>query len=341
MPPRFHRNQITGSPNEYRPAVPLDDLVRTIRLNAVIQASVRLTAPWGSSMPEQDAVLIYFVLSGKCVAYTESMTDVVELSEGDALLLPTPCAHAMADTLMTPLVPLDKIIPEQLRSANSEDDFLCGLFSTNTDYGGGGDTTWIITLCLYLDKRFPSAILKTMPRLVRLRGIVARNQLFFSPLLHLIAAHGKRGFAGQSVATRLAESVLTVCVQDYLERDWQRSAKAYRGLSDPFLNKALAAINESPETNWSIAKLAEKAGMSRSAFINRFNSTMGQPPAGFITSLRMMRASELLENSDKSIAQIAHDVGYGSDASFSRAFFRWCGATPGTVRNRRTQNLGG
>ncbi|MDN7754853.1 AraC family transcriptional regulator [Burkholderia gladioli] len=336
MGSEFHKDDIVGNPDNYRPAALPDEILRMIRLTGVIQASVHLTAPWGCSLPhEHDAVIVYMVLSGQCVAYTMDKSEVMRLSTGDALLVPKRCSHAMADSMESPLVSLEKLVSNESKIAESADAFLAGLFRSDTNYGGGGSRTRIVTLRLYIDKRFPSAMLRGLPRLACLPGFISRHQLFIAQLISQIAFYGMQGFTGQAVATRLAETILTIFIKDYLDHNAWRGEKSRLALKDPFLSKVLGDIHLHPEYEWSISRLAERAGLSRSAFIKRFVKAIGQTPSEFITYLRMIRAAEFLETTNNSVAQIAAEVGYGSEASFARAFHRWSGVTPGALRRKK------
>jgi len=329
----FGKEVVPGNPNAYRPSAPLDDLLRTIRLTAVLQASAYLGAPWGADMPEQDALKIYLLLSGSCVAYLPGRKQMIRASAGDAIVVPPARRHALADAASSRLTPLGALLPTEKRRADSPDDYIADMFRVPAVHGGG-ERTHILTLCLFVDRRFPSIVLKSLSDLVHLPGLVSRNRAFIEHVTDQIASYGARGFAGQSIATRLAESILTVCLKEHLESDWRRASNAYGALNDPFLAKVIVAVHESPESKWSIRKLAEKAGLSRSAFLKRFQDAVGQTPLDFVTSLRMARALELLETTRESVREIAWEVGYSSDASFNRAFSRWFGGTPGAVRDR-------
>lgn len=74
--------------------------------------------------------------------------------------------------------------------------------------------------------------------------------------------------------------------------------------------------------------------MSRSAFVERFRACIGVPPIRYITVLRLQTARLHLRELLKSIAQIAHAVGYASEEAFSRAFKREFGLSSAYWRDR-------
>lgn len=65
---------------------------------------------------------------------------------------------------------------------------------------------------------------------------------------------------------------------------------------------------------------------------------LGLPPMQYLTNWRIQLGSRLLRESNRTIAAIALDVGYDSEAAFSRAFKRLVGMPPAAWR--RTQTAG-
>src|SRR5690606_27296543 len=111
-------------------------------------------------------------------------------------------------------------------------------------------------------------------------------------------------------------------------------------LRDPPLSRALAAIHAQVAHPWTTETLAQQAFLSRSAFAERFTRTVGQPPMSYLTRWRMLLAAQRLRESPATIAQIAAEVGYESEATFSRAFSREMGAAPGTWRRQERSTVG-
>ena len=84
---------------------------------------------------------------------------------------------------------------------------------------------------------------------------------------------------------------------------------------------------------WTVEDLARAAGVSRSVLADRFTTTVGQPPMQYLALWRMQMASRLLLDGGQ-VAQVAGEVGYESEAAFSRAFKKIVGQSPATWRNR-------
>ena len=75
--------------------------------------------------------------------------------------------------------------------------------------------------------------------------------------------------------------------------------------------------------------------MSRASFAERFAELVGVPPMSYLTKRRMHLASGWIREDKMTVGEVAQRLGYGSDASFSRAFKRTMGMSPGSLRSRR------
>jgi AraC-like DNA-binding protein len=94
-------------------------------------------------------------------------------------------------------------------------------------------------------------------------------------------------------------------------------------------------MHERPGHSWTVAELAAAARMSRSPFAARFREAVGEAPLAYLTRWRMHLASGLLEEGGLGLKEVADRVGYGSEASFSKAFKSFAGIPPGRWRERR------
>jgi transcriptional regulator GlxA family with amidase domain len=104
------------------------------------------------------------------------------------------------------------------------------------------------------------------------------------------------------------------------------------GAMDPVVGQAVTSIHANPRHPWTVERLARKANLSRSAFAERFANRVGQPPATYLTGVRLASAADLLLETTEPVGAIASDVGYESEAAFSRAFSRRYGTPPSRWR---------
>jgi AraC-like DNA-binding protein len=80
--------------------------------------------------------------------------------------------------------------------------------------------------------------------------------------------------------------------------------------------------------------------VSRSSLHERFVHFIGQPPMQYLTNWRMQLAACRLRDTEAKVVDVALDVGYESEAAFSRAFKRVVGVAPGTWRRERRTGAG-
>ena len=107
------------------------------------------------------------------------------------------------------------------------------------------------------------------------------------------------------------------------------------GLRDPIAGHALALLHDRPTEAWSLERLARAIGVSRSSLADRFSALIGQPPMRYLTRWRIQLACRLLCDDVAKVSAVAFDVGYQSEAAFSRAFKAIVGTSPATWRRRR------
>jgi len=101
------------------------------------------------------------------------------------------------------------------------------------------------------------------------------------------------------------------------------------------IGKALAQMHRRPSHDWSLEELAREVGLSRSVLAERFAGIVGVPPMQYLAKWRMQIASGLLAEGRANVATIANEIGYDSEASFSRAFKKMVGVPPSVWRRQR------
>jgi transcriptional regulator GlxA family with amidase domain len=100
------------------------------------------------------------------------------------------------------------------------------------------------------------------------------------------------------------------------------------------VGKTLALMHRNPAHPWTIASLAKEAGISRSVLAERFRHYLNQPPMAYLTRWRLQLGAQMLASTSHSVAQIAAEVGYESEAAFNRAFKREFKLPPARFRSQ-------
>jgi transcriptional regulator GlxA family with amidase domain len=146
---------------------------------------------------------------------------------------------------------------------------------------------------------------------------------------------GRAGADG--VLTRLAELMFIEVLRRYLDELPPGQTGWLAGLRDEMVGRVLALLHGQPGHPWTLAGMARAAASSRSNVARRFTELVGQPPMQYLTQWRMQVAANLLAQSGAKLAAIGAEVGYDSEAAFSRAFRKATGLPPGAWRDARRQ----
>lgn len=137
--------------------------------------------------------------------------------------------------------------------------------------------------------------------------------------------HGEAPGRGKAIEL-LFEYLLVLLVRRAVA-DGGISSGLLFALQDGRLGRALDAMHRAPQTAWRVDQLAALAHMSRSAFAAHFTRTLGVSPLQYLAAWRMKRAQDLLCDGVP-IKMVAPQVGYGSQAAFTRTFVGWVGQPP-------------
>ncbi|WKX71107.1 AraC family transcriptional regulator [Streptomyces sp. XD-27] len=148
-------------------------------------------------------------------------------------------------------------------------------------------------------------------------------------------APGRAGGPGQQIVLdRLLDWLLVCTLRDWFARPEAEAPGWYRALGDEVVGPALRALHEAPGAPWTLASLADRAGVSRTTLAKRFHDLVGEPPLAYLTQWRMALAADLLAEPAATVASVARRVGYADAFGFSAAFKRVRGVSPSAHRTR-------
>ena len=138
-------------------------------------------------------------------------------------------------------------------------------------------------------------------------------------VLSLLFEEAEACFCGrQALLDRLFEVLLVQLLRELMENSTMKIGML-AGLADQNLRKAIVAIHDKPEIDWTVESLASEAGMSRSVFSNLFRDTTGETPAKYLQRWRIGLVQKWLKNGQP-LKLIAEEAGYKSESALSRAF---------------------
>jgi AraC-like DNA-binding protein len=140
---------------------------------------------------------------------------------------------------------------------------------------------------------------------------------------------------GKSLLTdRLVDVMLYYILRQWMNSHQQAGASWINAYGNRELRNALLAIHADPAHPWQVEELAQKAGLSRAAFAERFKVLLGDTPLNYVTKVRIQKAMEHLVRSEETIEQISERVGYATGFALSKAFKRVTRVSPQQYRQQ-------
>jgi AraC-like DNA-binding protein len=205
--------------------------------------------------------------------------------------------------------------------------------------GGGGEITKFVCGFMACDLDLSRAFLSGLPPLFKISirhdaaGEWLENSIRFS-----VNQAGAVRPGGEAVLARLAEVLFVETLRGYIAGLPSEQTGWLAGARDSEVGKALALMHRNPERPWTLAVLAQEAGVSRSVLAERFRHYLNETPMAYLTRWRLQMGAQMLSSTNYSVAQIAVEVGYESEAAFNRAFKREFTLPPARFRaNARLQ----
>lgn len=201
------------------------------------------------------------------------------------------------------------------------------------------DDADMVAVCGFLgcDLRPFNPLVAALPRVLHLPA--ARAGAWVSHVIEQAVAESNNPRPGaDAVLERLAEMMFVDAARRYLEDLPEDATGWLAGLRDRFVGKALELMHEQPEHAWTVDELAHAVGLSRSALHERFLQYVGHPPMQYLANWRIQLGARMLRESNRTVATIALDVGYDSEAAFSRAFKRLVGQSPAAWRKAQVSH---
>ncbi len=302
------------------PALPFDvltDVMEQVRLEGTVYFSAELRAPWGISIVRSGRAPFYAVTAGECELQVGRRGAVRRVRAGDFVLLPNAAPHVVRSGKDALVVPFDNWLQAHPLDRRG-----------GTRHGGPGATTRVTGGFFSVDPLRINPLFDALPPLIHLRGDDPRVRQALAPTLRLVEEEiAAGGLGAHTVLRRLADVLFIQAVR--LHADGERGAAGWlRGLADPRVGRALALLHERHAEPWTLDSLARAVGTSRTLLAVRFRELVGEPPMAYLTRWRITRAANLLHGARQPLARIAEQVGYQSDAVFSRAFRRVTGQSP-------------
>lgn len=105
----------------------------------------------------------------------------------------------------------------------------------------------------------------------------------------------------------------------------------------PFLERFRSILQQNlHDADFTVERIGEEMGMSRVQLYRKVKQLSGMTPVELLRKSRLVRGRQLLETTDRSISEIAYDIGFSAPSYFTKCFKDEYGISPGEVRGNRT-----
>ena len=318
----------------------LSEVLRAVKLEGALFFNGEFSAPWciGSSRsatiasilsPAAEHLILYhFLTEGRAYAKLPDGRRE-ELTAGDIVIFPHGDAHVLGNG--SPQKPVDTL---QMFAKNLTEGLKLARL------GGGGEVTRFVCGFMACKARLSEVFLAGLPKMLKVRvtnepsGQWLENSIRFS----VGEANGSNAGSGLVLA-KLSELLFVETLRRHINDLPPGQTGWLAGTRDPIIGQALALLHKEPANHWTVSNLARRIGLSRTRFADRFRHFLGESPIAYLAQWRLKLGAELLQSTDNSVAEVAGAVGYGSEASFNRAFKRRFDCAPAQFRRKRKASL--
>jgi AraC-like DNA-binding protein len=312
---------------------PLSQALATVRMTGAIFSTLECSAPWGFAVPpvHQAAHLLspgterlinyHLVLDGGAEVRLETGARL-RVGPGDVVVLPHGDPHTVS-----------RGAPATVVDGGAALGAALGDRPRPVRLGGGGALTRIVCGFFGCERRADRLFLAGLPPIfkVNLRGDAAGAWLERT-VRHLVAEAEAPRPGTAILLAKMAEALFIEILRRHIDELPARQTGWLAGTRDAVVGGALAALHREPHRAWTVAALAAEVGTPRSVLGERFARFLGEPPLAYLARWRLQLAARGLETTDKTVLEIAMDVGYQSEPSFNRAFKREFGRPPARYR---------
>ena len=292
---------------------PLSDVLSILKPQSYMSGGWDMGGDWSIRFCTHQGVKCYTLVSGECWLEIEGVPDPLHVKGGDCFLLPSGRPFRLASDLSVP--PID-----------ARDAFGLPLNGRIATINGGGS-------CFGVGGHFTfrgdqaSILLGVLPPVVHIRRESDKTAMRWA-LERMMEELREPRPGSILVAQQLAYVMLVQALRLHIAEGEKGGVGWLFALADEQMAAAIQAMHGEPAHDWTIQKLAERVGMSRSTFALRFKETVGKSPMEYLTRWRMLIASDKLANSNEPVSTIAFGLGYESESAFSTAFKRVMGRSP-------------
>jgi AraC-like DNA-binding protein len=297
----------------------LNDVLKTLRLSSKVFLHAKFCEQWVIDIePLNLQVSFHVIAHGDCWLHSPELSIPTELHAGDLVICLRNTPHYVTCSAELPSDDLPRNTPAGEGAEGKATSLICGQ-------------------CEFL-QYYWNPVLEAMPNITVFPTTDSAGSNLAGVINLMISEVESIGDHSNAIIDRLSDILFIEAIRTYMQGN--ESDQGYIAtLKDPRLSKALTSFHKQPAKSWTVQTLSEEAGMSRSAFADKFKQKLDMSPMEYVMDWRMQQGYDALVSGDKSVMQIAEDCGYQSEAAFRKAFKKQFGIGPGTARRNTKEQL--
>ena len=283
----------------------------------------RFGPQWTSQHKRDDSgwAPFHIITQGQALLDTDDRRGVL-LNEGDVVLLPHGGTHALRN-VSDRVEALQPVRMESLRNGLT--------LKTNVD---GEAQTQLVCGRLRFARANQNMVLAALPNVIVIHASKGRDASQIRRLVAMMRDElNSQRLGSIAIALDLTRALMTIVLRAHFDSEESRSG-VLALLAGAETGRAMRAILADPRKNWTLDDLAHEAGTSRATLVRLFRKASDKAPLALLAEVRLNMAHQRLLSNRGSLAEIAEEVGYGSESALSRAYSRHFGISPGAVRSR-------
>lgn len=287
----------------------LTSLLRALRLQVRLMSRGDYCGQWALDSGARNKATFHYVGRGEFWLHCRSQPKPLVLKAGDLLFFPRPQWHQFSSTPVCQPghLPGDRPAP-------------------------GKPVSTVLCCVVEFESTTHNPLLEALPEVVLLNCANPDVSPELATLARLmLKEHDGAGAGHQVMLERLADALFIEILRHQMHSAIELRG-VLRALADPVLATALSAMHGAPGKDWDVPALAATARLSRSAFARRFSDCMDMAPMQYLAQWRMHLADQMLRDPRQSVARVAEQLGYATEAAFRHTFKRLRGVGPGSVR---------
>ncbi|NVK74029.1 MAG: AraC family transcriptional regulator [Oceanospirillaceae bacterium] len=297
---------------------PLGETLHQLRLHGSLYCRSELSGDWSIEMPKLPGKMMFHIITaGQCWLQLENQSPKL-LKQGALVLVTQGQGHIISSDLEQTPIPLFNTGIQQISERYEVLKII-----------GEGEKTELTCGVMGFDQIVGQQLIQQLPSILLLDQLEKTSQTWLNSTLEFISAEARQlKPGGETIITNLADILIIQLIRHWMEQSPKASQGWLGALKDKRVGIALHAIHQQPGKNWTVDSLAQECNMSRSGFSARFSLLVGCSVKSYLTKWRMNLAYQRLKHKNVPLIELAEELGYNSEAAFSRAFKRVKGFSP-------------